>query len=125
MNVRRIVIERASRRCERCGRYIRDGQRASVHHRLLRSQGGKDSPENCVLLCGSGTTGCHGWVHANPAAAQEQGFIVRSHEDPSRVPILTPRGLALIDQDYAWMPSVVESAPMTVQELLEEMGRGT
>jgi hypothetical protein len=27
---------------------------------------------NCVRLCGDGTTGCHGWAEANPAAAQRE-----------------------------------------------------
>lgn len=29
-----------------------------------------------ILLCGSGTTGCHGWVHANPMKARAAGLIV-------------------------------------------------
>jgi hypothetical protein len=33
-------------------------------------------PANLVLLCGSGTTGCHGWVEAHRAAATRAGFLV-------------------------------------------------
>lgn len=31
---------------------------------------------NLVLLCGSGVTGCHGWVESNRAEATELGWLV-------------------------------------------------
>lgn len=77
-----IVDARAGGRCERCGRAVLV---ANHHHRLLRSQGLLDAPSNLVRLCGSGTTGCHGWVHANPADATLAGYIVRSGGEPARV----------------------------------------
>jgi len=57
--------------CVRCGRPA-----ANRHHRLPRSRGGTDDPHNVVPLCGSGSTGCHGWVHANPAEAERVGLTV-------------------------------------------------
>lgn len=36
----------------------------NVHHLVLRSRGGDDTEGNFVLLCGSGTTGCHGRFHS-------------------------------------------------------------
>lgn len=77
-----IVDARADGRCERCGRAALV---ANHHHRLLRSRGGRDLPSNLVRLCGSGTTGCHGWVHANVAAATDAGYIVRTNADPATV----------------------------------------
>lgn len=77
-----IVDRRANGRCERCGRATAV---ANHHHRMLRSQGGYDLPSNLVRLCGSGTTGCHGWIHGNPAAATATGYIVRRGGTPSRV----------------------------------------
>lgn len=55
---------------------------------MLRSRGGPDAVENLILTCGSGTTGCHGWMHANPAEATAAGFIVPSWGDPAGWPIL-------------------------------------
>lgn len=61
--------------------------RFSHHHRQMRSQGGADSPENLILLLGSGTTSEHGWVHANPQFATVLGFIVHGWDDPLEVPV--------------------------------------
>lgn len=44
-------------------------------------------PANLVLLCGSGTTGCHGWVHANPRDAQLLGWIIPRWAEPLEVPV--------------------------------------
>ena len=92
----RIVDERSDRRCERCGHPVQVG--GSHHHRLLRSRGGGNSPQNIVFLCGSGTTGCHGWAHANPASATEQGWMLPSKTDPARAPIRRSRY-----GDYAYL----------------------
>ena len=71
--------------CVRCGRWG-----GNTHHRKLRSQSSKQEvhlPQNLIVLCGSGTTGCHGWVHANPAESYEQGWLVRSWQSPEEVPV--------------------------------------
>jgi hypothetical protein len=47
------------------------GQRGSNRHeRVPRSQGGPRDAFNTVILCGSGTTGCHGWVTEHPKEAK-------------------------------------------------------
>ena len=71
--------------CALCGLVI--WENGSRHHRLLRSRGGGDEISNRVLLCGSGTTGCHGWVHANPAEATDLGFMVPTGVQPAAHPI--------------------------------------
>jgi hypothetical protein len=81
---RAIVYERAERFCERC---CSGGPVLTVHHRKNRSQGGGWTAGNCVLLCGSGVTGCHGWAGANSAAASAEGFHVKPWEDPLEVPV--------------------------------------
>lgn len=78
-----IVRTRADGLCERCGR---EGH--TLHHRKNRSQGGTWEPANVVLLCGDGTQLCHGWVTTHPTKAHEEGFHVKSWEDPAEVPIL-------------------------------------
>lgn len=44
--------------------------------------GGSSDPEisaitNALTLCGSGTTGCHGWVEKHRAMAEDAGYLVR------------------------------------------------
>jgi hypothetical protein len=104
------VIER-DRVCQRGAG--RDGCVAeiNVHHRRLRSQGGRDTPENRALLCGSGTTGCHGWVHAHPKLAMASGWIVSAFgPDPYDVAMWSePRGCFVrLGCDYEvteWRPA--------------------
>lgn len=45
-------------------------------HRLAEGQGGPWLASNGIAGCGSGTTGCHGWCHDNPALAEAHGWIV-------------------------------------------------
>lgn len=65
--------ERAHGCCERCGK----PGATNAHHRLNQSQGGPDALSNLLLLCGSGTTGCHGWVTEHPDDAQALGYTVK------------------------------------------------
>ena len=81
-----LVDDRDMQRCARCGAVVWEG--GSRHHRKLRSRGGADAAENLILTCGSGTTGCHGWMHGNPADATALGFIVPSWANPADWPIL-------------------------------------
>lgn len=46
-----------------------------------------NSAVNGVLLCGSGTTGCHGEVERDRLQAMADGWIVPDHEDPTLIPI--------------------------------------
>ena len=55
--------------------------------------------ENLILLCGTGTTGCHGWVHNHPAESYEAGWLVHSWDEPLEVPVRSWRGLLLLDAD--------------------------
>lgn len=83
------VMARADNACERCGVSIVN-QPGSIHHRKTRGMGGNraaNHPTNCVVLCGTGTTGCHGWVGANPNDAAATGWYVRQWDDPETVPL--------------------------------------
>lgn len=68
---RAAVKERDQGICVRCGRPGNNWD-----HRKNRSQGGRWEASNGQTLCGSGTTGCHGWRTLNPAAAVLEGFAV-------------------------------------------------
>jgi hypothetical protein len=73
------IRQRDGDRCARCGS---SGQ-LHVHHRVRRSQGGRDDSSNLITLCSA----CHNWVHANPYAAREGGWLLRPTDDPSMVPV--------------------------------------
>lgn len=80
-----VLTTRANGCCERCGRPLRPDW-SSRHHRMRRRDGGDTYP-NLMLLCGDGTTGCHGFVTEHPAEAREQGWIVFWPTDPATVPV--------------------------------------
>lgn len=84
--IRAVVLARDGYACVRCGAGVTEKPR-SIHHRLRRSQGGLNTPDNLITLCGSGTTGCHGWVHANVADSQDAGWLVRSGHDPALIAV--------------------------------------
>lgn len=97
---RRIVKERCGGRCERCGR-----SGYTVHHRRKKSQGGGWDASNLLALCGSGTTFCHGWVEANPAAAHEDGLWL-FHGEPSDTTAVRLFGrLVLLDNTGRYLPA--------------------
>ncbi|WQY99759.1 hypothetical protein [Microbacterium phage MO526] len=97
---RRAIAERDLERCARCGRPLGPG--ANAHHRKLRSRGGLGNVANGVLLCGSGTTGCHGWAHREVEKATAEGFIVSRWADPADVRMLTWRGWIAVDDEGGW-----------------------
>jgi hypothetical protein len=69
--VAELLAERPA--CERC-----DAARSTdVHEPRMRSRGADiTDPEQCVCLCRD----CHNWIHANPAAATSEGWMVPSWE---------------------------------------------
>lgn len=76
------VTERDEELCQRCLR----APGSNRDHRLNRSQGGLTVPSNLQLLCGTGTTGCHGWRTENLRAALEDGWRVPAWQDPREWP---------------------------------------
>lgn len=114
----RQLIARAEGCCERCRLSVVEveapefddrGLRWSVQHRKPAGMGGTSRPEfnspaNLLLLCGSGTTGCHGWVEANRTAARNAGWLVWQSQDPEEMPVLLHDGrrvLLMADWTYA------------------------
>lgn len=81
--VRAALRDRANDCCELCGLVFAN----NAHHRKNRSQSGQDTLSNLLLLCGSGTTGCHGYVTEHPAVSYEHGWSVRSTAEPAQVPV--------------------------------------
>jgi hypothetical protein len=91
---RKIVYERSGGICEKCGW----GRATNWHHR--RAAGRVWAPENGLHLCGSGTTGCHGWITEHPEISRAHGWSVSNYADPGTTPahlwfgwrLLTPDG---------------------------------
>lgn len=67
--------------CVRCRR-IDPVWGVSRDHRKGRGVGGLTVVENLQLLCGTGTTGCHGWKSTNPEKAFDAGYSVPGWADP-------------------------------------------
>ena len=87
-----LVRDRDLFQCQGCGRtpsQAREaGLRLEVHHRLPRSRGGKDTPENGVVLCGFGNTdGCHWMVDHNRAEAVRRGLVIATGGNPADTPL--------------------------------------
>ena len=78
---RQAVIDRAGRKCERCGQ---PGEQ--IHHRKPRGMGGTSDPAinafpNLVLVCVT----CHDEIERNRQMAYESGWLVHRWQDPAEV----------------------------------------
>jgi len=93
IKVKHIVNDRDQGRCVKCHADATD-----IHHRVQRGMGGTSDPEtnyglaNLVSLCRS----CHDHVHANPAESAENGFLVKSWENPRDCPLVLADGTLVI-----------------------------
>lgn len=83
-----LVIDRDFGRCAVCYNHIDTSQNRgvswSIHHRCPRAAGGTsrvwvNEAANLLLVCGSGTTGCHGWVESHRDIARQQGLLISSN----------------------------------------------
>lgn len=104
--------------------YVRDGFACclcgatyplNLHHRRTAGMGGTRRPEshagaNLMVLCGSGSTGCHGWVTENPDLARQRGYVVRQHANPADVPVI-------VHGVWSWLCDDGTVVPLGVAEL--------
>lgn len=114
------IVARDEGRCARCGASVQADGRGmswSVHHRRPRGMGGTKSPvvasaSNGVVLCGSGTTGCHGWVESHRDMGRLDGWLVPQWRDPADVPVrhwfhgwswCRPSGWVPLSQAELWL----------------------
>lgn len=114
-----LCWQRAAGACEQCHRALRLEDRGigwSLHHRQPRGMGGSKAvyvnlPGNLLVLCGSGTTGCHGWVEANRERALDTGLLVSrlSRVLPVQVPVLLSDVVYLLD-DFGGKTVMKEAA---------------
>lgn len=55
-------------------------------------------PANLILLCGSGVSGCHGWVESYRDKAKDEGYLLHQVTSVEQIPFVDKRGHAwLID----------------------------
>ena len=96
--VRRQVIARDLSKCQYCGRHVRvENGWYSLQHRRARGMGGTRSevanlPANLLLVCGTGTTECHGLIEAQPIQAAARGFRIAAGADPTKIPYMDEQG---------------------------------
>lgn len=99
---RDAVAARDGHRCVRCGRPVE-----SFHHRQGRGGTDPHRPANLISSCGDGVRGCHGWIHAHPAAAMSLGLMVPRLGilTPEDTPIHTTAGWVLLGPDGTITPT--------------------
>jgi hypothetical protein len=119
--VRLLFFTRDGESCFRCRRGLRWEERGfgwSMHHRKPRASGGTSNPvigkaSNAVTLCGSGTTGCHGWVESHRVEALEDGLLLSTNGRDVPVNVAVRR----LDGSFWWLTdwgSAVEFDPEVV-----------
>ena len=95
--IRDIVKVRCGAYCEKCGKPL--GGSWALHHRKLRSRGGKDTCSNFVALHHE----CHNMgtdsVHMNPSASNQAGLMVATWQDPEETPLILPSGAIVLLTD--------------------------
>lgn len=108
-----VVCARDNYRCVVGGELI-VGERGvgySVQHRLRRGAGGTrrawiNWASNLLLLCGSGTTGCHGRVESEREWAAAFGYrVVDGISSPGSTPVLhAVHGWIYLTDVGGWIP---------------------
>ncbi len=81
------VQERSAGYCELGGMLLRG--KVDLHHRRLRSQGGRDEAVNLLLAHHA----CHMSAHQHPARSYELGHLVASWNEPGEVAVRLLPGL--------------------------------
>lgn len=88
--LRDLILARCQHYCEKCGFGLTED--FALHHRKLRSRGGKDTVDNLVALHHK----CHNLgtdsVHLNIKKATELGLIVPRHAEPNEFPLTLANG---------------------------------
>lgn len=117
---RTLVAERAGYCCELCGDRLHDGDAWSAphsfHHRQPRGMGGSrldtaNAAYQLLLTCGTGTTGCHGFIESHRSMSEAEGWLVRHGFDPAVVPVTVDRcaGPVLLTADGDYQPATEEA----------------
>ena len=107
--VAEVVNERAGGNCEIMNIEAKcTGYREQLHHRKLRSQGGEHTVENLCGVCHR----CHYWLHAHPAIAYANGWLVKGAKDPALIPFRRRGVLSYLHEDGGLAEADIE--PLTL-----------
>lgn len=94
MSIPKDVVEavrlRADGHCEACGLFLFGI--VVLHHRKLRSQGGRHTVENLILVHAR----CHDAIHDQPNRSYDLGHMVRRRFDPASVSVTLLPGLCAL-----------------------------
>lgn len=92
-----LVEARAGNYCEVCGRAASESM--ALHHRKLKSRGGKDTASNLIRVHHS----CHNLatesIHARPEYSESKGWMCPSWREPTDHPFVRPDGSIVLLQD--------------------------
>ncbi|WP_288833730.1 HNH endonuclease [uncultured Corynebacterium sp.] len=103
--VAEIVTERAQGMCEIMSPDAGcNGRAEQLHHRKLRKQGGEHTVENLVHICHH----CHNYLHAHPAIAYTNGWLVKSTKNPRDIPVNRRGGFIMLTPDGELEAATVE-----------------
>jgi len=114
-----VVLQRDHWSCVRCGGGLHGerGRDWSIQHRRARGSGGTtrpdtNEPQNGLSVCGSGTTGCHGYIERERADARAHGWAIRQSQDPLLVPVQHAiLGWVVLTADGGWSSRRSEVRP--------------
>ncbi len=128
--VEHAFFVREQGRCFRCRRLLRPEGRGidwSAHHRIPRGAGGVGAKAgsdyelmisgitNCLILCGTGTTGCHGWVEQHRDIARDYGYLI-----PRLGIEVSPAGVPVKREDGTWWRLTADGFAVQQEEGPEE-----
>lgn len=116
---RAAILEAAGWACVGCG-HGGNGATLNMQHRRARGMGGSadtslgEAP-NGVALCGSGTTGCHGWAEAHPVQAELLGWRLGPGQDPV--------GSPWWHRSYGWVAWMLDDGDPMIRWVFDELDR--
>jgi hypothetical protein len=110
---RSAILEASGHACVGCGRQ----DSLNAQHRRARGMGGSRNPElgqapNGVMLCGSGTLGCHGWAEHHPTEAELLGWRLSSGSEAV--------GSPWWHRSYGWVAWMLDDGDPMVRWVMEE-----
>ena len=82
---RDLVLTRAMGYCEYGGEPLTAPEETALHHRKLRSHGGRDTPDNLLVVCHAHHNLASDSIHLKVAKAHIYGYIVTGGQEPEAV----------------------------------------
>ena len=120
-----LIVARDLGCCARCGAHVAHLERGfawSIHHRRPRGMGGAgadwiNEAANGLALCGSGTTGCHGWVEQHRDEAVAQGYLIRRGIQQAEDVAIQHHtlGLVYLTNSGGWVPAEEGPTPESLE----------